>query len=140
MKPFVASLKSQDVYRISSGDTNRFIILHRRGGKEGSYIQCLEIFDPYGQTPPNVHHYAIEQFFVLHGHGQALVGNESIPLSPGDTLVVPPEISHIIRNAEAEELYVLTTMIPDEGFSELILSGIRDELKAKDFSNLSISL
>lgn len=41
-----------------------------------------------------------EVFYVLEGSGEARVGEESITLSQGDCLYVPPRVRHAVRRSE----------------------------------------
>jgi hypothetical protein len=43
---------------------------------------------------------------------------------------------HLIRNTGKTRLYILTVMIPNEDFSELIRSGIPVDLDVEDLSVL----
>jgi len=125
-----------ETFRISPGDSNKFALLVDgvRLGTEpaASFMMAVEIFDPGGRTPVNVHQGAFEHFFVLAGEGRAFLDDIAVALVPGAHLVVPPKTVHYIVNQGLGRLYLLTSMIPDEGFSALIRSGIPDILDAED--------
>jgi mannose-6-phosphate isomerase-like protein (cupin superfamily) len=83
---------------------------------------------------------AWEQFVVLAGNGRARCDGVETALARGDVLIVPPGSEHVIENAGPGKLYCLTTMIPNEGFAELIRGGIAEDLGAADRSVLTDSL
>lgn len=122
------------VHKISSKDTNKFVLLC--DGRQVPFVSVVEIFDEGGQTPPNEHAEAFEYFYVLCGEGMATVGEDSIPITTGSFFIVPPGHNHQVRNTGKGRLYVLTTMVPDEKFSELIRSGPQASLDDEDLSVL----
>lgn len=109
------------VHKISEKDTNKFVLLC--DGEQVPFVSVLEIFDEGGQTPPNEHAAAHEYFYVLSGEGTAVVGDTEIAIKPGSFFIIPPGHNHQVHNTGKGRLYVLTTMVPDEGFSNLIKSG-----------------
>jgi len=132
MKAILKRAQLSEVFQISPGDTNYFVILFDpTDGATGS-IFLIEIFRAGGATPPNTHAIAQEFFYVLHGEGIARCGGEAIPVAKGDAILVQPETEHIVENTGAGKLYTLTVMHPNEGFSELIRRGQRIELDDED--------
>ncbi|MBH8573609.1 cupin domain-containing protein [Nostocaceae cyanobacterium CENA369] len=134
--PVIKSPKDYQVYRISPHDTNRLAIIFDSVNANTSLTCCLEIFDVGGQTPPNRHQWAIEMFFVLKGEGVAICDGKNVSIQAGDSLLVPPTGTHLIKNTGSTRLYTLTIMVPNEDFSELIRSGTRLELDAEDMAVL----
>lgn len=122
------------VHKISSKDTNKFVLLC--DGTQAPFVSVVEIFDEGGKTPPNEHAEAHEYFYVLAGEGIAVVGDGELPIRPGSFFVVPPGNNHEVRNTGKGRLYVLTTMVPDEKFSDLIKNGPPAELDAEDLRAL----
>lgn len=135
--PVVRSLKDYQVYRISPDDSNRLAIIFDTKSANTSLTCCVEIFDIGGKTPPNRHQWAVEMFFVLKGEGVAVCDGKNVSIKTGDSLLVPPTGTHMIKNTGAGRLYTLTIMVPNEDFSELIRSGIPVELDEEDMSVLS---
>lgn len=134
-----ATSKQPDAYqcfRISPRDSNRLAIIFDPTGESTPFIACVEIFDEGGKTPPNMHRSAFEMFYVLEGHARACCGADSLELSRGDSLLVPPGSSHVIENIGEGRLYTLTTMVPNENFAELIRSGTPAPLDAQDMEVL----
>ncbi len=119
-------------YRIAASDTNYFVVLADPLTDGVEFITVVEIFEPGGATPPNAHRAAWEQFVVLEGSGRARCDTEVAALARGDLLIVPPGHEHVVENTGPGKLYCLTTMIPNEGFAELIRRGLPVELDADD--------
>ena len=124
------------VYRVAAGETNKFVMLVDPLIEQTGFIQVLEIFDVGGFTPPNQHRAAEEVFVVLHGYGEATLGDAALQLKPGSVLLLQPGHSHAVRNTGTTRLYCLTTMVPDEDFAKLITSGVPDTLDAEDLTVL----
>jgi mannose-6-phosphate isomerase-like protein (cupin superfamily) len=134
--PVIKSPQDYQAYRISPRDTNRLAIIFDSTTANTSLTCCVEIFDIGGQTPPNRHQWAVEMFFILKGEGVAICDGKKVPIKAGDSLLVPPNGIHLIRNTGKNRLYTLTIMVPNEDFSELIRSGIPVELDAEDMAVL----
>ncbi|MBD2725929.1 cupin domain-containing protein [Nostoc sp. FACHB-892] len=134
--PVIKSPKDYQVYRISPNDSNRLAIIFDSTNANTSLTCCIEIFDIGGQTPPNRHQWAVEMFFVLKGEAIAMCDGKSAAIKAGDSLLVPPTGTHLIKNTGSTRLYTLTVMVPNEDFSELIRSGIPTELDEEDMAVL----
>ncbi len=134
--PVVKSPKDYQTYRISPDDTNRLAIIFDSANANASLTCCIEIFDVGGKTPPNRHQWALEMFFVLKGEGIAVCDGKSVNIKAGDSLLVPPTGTHLIKNTGSSRLYTLTIMVPNEDFAELIRSGIPVELDEEDMTVL----
>lgn len=123
------------VYKISPKDSNKFVLLC--DGTQVPFVSVVEIFDIDGKTPPNEHAEAFEYFYVLHGEGTASVGDASMSIEQGSYFIVSPGQTHQVINTGSSRLYVLTTMVPDEKFSDLIKSGVAAALDDEDLRILS---
>jgi mannose-6-phosphate isomerase-like protein (cupin superfamily) len=75
--------------------------------------------------------------FILKGEGIGICDGKKIDQQSGDTLLVRPTGIHEIRNLGSNRLYALCFMVPNENFSELIRSGIPEELDEEDLQVLS---
>ncbi len=135
----VKSPKDYQAYRISPDDTNRLAIIFDTASANTSLTCCVEIFDVGGKTPPNRHQWAVEMFFILKGEGIAFCDGKTVPIQAGDSLLVPPTGTHLIQNTGSSRLYMLTIMVPNEDFAELIRSGTPVELDAEDMAVLGRS-
>ncbi|MEH2258355.1 cupin domain-containing protein [Nostoc sp.] len=134
--PVIKSAKDYQVYRISPNDSNRLAIVFDSTNANTSLTCCIEIFDVGGQTPPNRHQWAVEMFFVIKGEAIATCDGKSTTIKAGDSLLIPPTGTHLIKNTGSSRLYTLTVMVPNENFSELIRSGIPTELDEEDMAVL----
>ncbi|MFN6525368.1 cupin domain-containing protein [Nostoc sp. ChiSLP03a] len=134
--PVIKSAKDYQVYRISPNDSNRLAIVFDSTNANTSLTCCIEIFDVGGQTPPNRHQWAVEMFFVLKGEAIATCDGKNTTIKAGDSLLIPPTGTHLIKNTGSSRLYTLTVMVPNENFSELIRSGIPAELDEEDMAVL----
>ena len=136
MIPVVKTPKDYQAYRISPQDTNRLAIVFDPAIANASLTYCVEIFDVNGKTPPNRHQHATEMFFILKGEGRASCDGKTVPITTGDSILVPPTSTHIIENTGRERLYALCIMVPNEDFAELIRSGTPVELDEEDLAVL----
>lgn len=124
-------------FRIAAGDSNYFACLLDPIANGAGFTLVVEIFAPGGATPPNTHRAAQEAFFVLRGAGRARAGENWTEIGPGDTLMLPPGMEHVVENTGAGKLYCLTLMVPDEDFAALIRGGSPVELDDEDRAVLS---
>ncbi len=139
MIPIVKSPRDYQAFRISPEDSNRLAIVFDPASANVSLTFCVEIFDIGGKTPPNRHQMAVEMFFVLKGQGLATCDGKTVPIHPGDSLLVPPTGIHKIENTGSDRLYTLCFMVPNEDFVELIRSGVPVELDEEDLRVLNRS-
>jgi mannose-6-phosphate isomerase-like protein (cupin superfamily) len=134
-EPIVAKRSAEcRAYRISPKDTNYFALLFDPEGEQADLTCVIEIFTKGGKTPPNVHQYAHEMFYVLHGEGIARCGEIAKPIRRGDALLIRPGGTHVIENTGPGKLYTLTVMVPNEEFAQLIRNGERVTLDAEDLA------
>ncbi len=124
-------------FRIAPGDSNFFACLLDPIADGASFTLVVEVFAPGGATPPNTHRLAQEAFFVLSGTGRARAGADWTAIGPGDTLMLPPGVEHVVENTGPGKLYCLTLMVPDEDFAALIRGGTPVELDAEDIALLT---
>ena len=135
-----AIAKSPDAFlafKISEADTNYFACLADPIADDAPFTMIVEIYEPGGATPPNTHAEAYEHFFILHGTGKGSCDGVTVDLAPGASLLIPPGKEHVVENTGTGKLYALTTMVPNEGFAELIHAGIPVELDAEDLAVLT---
>lgn len=126
--------RNYEVFKIKAEDSNWFAMVADPATDRTGFVQVIEIFEVGGRTPPNVHLRADELFFVLAGEGVALCDGERIPVRKGDSFLVRAGHEHVVENTGDARLYCLTTMVPNEGFAELIRAGIRWPLDAADLA------
>jgi mannose-6-phosphate isomerase-like protein (cupin superfamily) len=130
--PVVRTIQDYQVFKISPEDRNRLAIVFDPKTADVSLTYCVEIFDVGGRTPAHRHNSAVEMFYVLKGHGEAICDGKVVPLRTGDSILIPNSGTHEVRNAGHERLYVLCIMVPNEDFAELIRNGVPAELDEED--------
>jgi mannose-6-phosphate isomerase-like protein (cupin superfamily) len=128
--------RTYEAWRISPADSNRLAFIFDPVADGATFIAAVEIFDEGGRTPPNTHGVGQEMFFVLQGNGRATCDGRVIEVGPGDSLLLKPGTVHALENTGPGRLYCLTIMVPDDGFSTLIRSGVRAALDAEDLAVL----
>lgn len=124
-------------YRISPGDTNYMVCIADpvADAADGiAFTAIVEVYNVGGKTPPNSHAVAHEMFYVLSGEGRATCDGETVSLSAGDSIIVPPGAVHVVENTGPGKLYTLTVMVPNEEFAELIHNGAPVDLDDEDLA------
>ena len=130
------SARQYTAWKIQPADSNYFAFTVDPIEDKVPFVQVIEIFEVGGKTPPNAHVAADEHFYVLHGEGIALCNGARITVKPGDSFLVRPGNEHVVENTGSTRLYCLTTMVPDEAFTQLIKNGIPWQLDAADLAVL----
>jgi len=130
------SARQYAAWKIQPADTNYFAFTVDSIEDKTAFVQVIEIFEVGGKTPPNSHVAADEHFYVLHGEGVALCNGARIEVRPGHSFLVRPGNEHVVENTGTTRLYCLTTMVPDEAFTQLIKNGIPWQLDAADYAVL----
>lgn len=77
-------------------------------GLTGIGVHVIEIEPGFESTEPHRHYYEDEAVFVLHGSGEAMIGNESHPVGAGDFIGYRAGgAAHSLRNTGTETLRCL---------------------------------
>jgi quercetin dioxygenase-like cupin family protein len=81
---------------------------------------------------PHVHHEHTDAFYVLQGALTFEIGREAetITLSAGGFVAVPPGVAHSLRNGSDRPARWLTIHTPDGGFAAF-MRGVRDGVKVE---------
>nr|WTB28210.1 cupin domain-containing protein [Streptomyces sp. NBC_00830]WTB35871.1 cupin domain-containing protein [Streptomyces sp. NBC_00830] len=139
--PTVRRLDQVAPQLISPSDTVRLALL--AGPADGSPTSVFyEVWEPGGAQPDNSHPDSTEIFVVFAGQGIAHSDEHSVPIGPGDVLVLPPGSVHRIENTSAtERMYTVTVMAEDTGampggFAALVAAGTVSEWDDTDRSVL----
>ena len=130
------TVRAYEAWKINPADSIRFALIFDPEKDGANFIACVEIFDRGGKTPPNMHPQGQEFFFILKGEGVATAGGVRSPVSSGSALLVRPGVEHMLENTGPGRLYCLTMMVPDDGFTALIRSGVPSALDAEDLEVL----
>lgn len=103
---------------------------------EVPYMNLVEVLHKGSIIHRHTHQRAYESFFVLRGHGHLEVGDARLVMRPGGTYTVMPGVRHAIWNDDDERLYLMITLVPDEGFADAVYAGERVELDDEDRATL----
>ena len=81
---------------------------------------------------PHVHNRHTDAFYVIEGELTLEVGreSESITVSPGGLVAVPPGVAHAFRNDGDRPARWLTIHAPDGGFADF-MRGVRDGVEVE---------
>ncbi|MEM1242172.1 MAG: cupin domain-containing protein [Cyanobacteria bacterium P01_H01_bin.26] len=135
--PVLKSPQDYQVFRISPDDKNRLALLVDPTLGHASLTCCVEIFDVGGRTPTHRHQVAAEMFYVLKGEGQVVCDGKKSTIRTGDSILVPSHGIHLVENIGPQRLYLLSVMVPNEDFAELIRQGVPAELDEEDMAVLA---
>jgi mannose-6-phosphate isomerase-like protein (cupin superfamily) len=136
MHPYRISPEQLEAFRISPNDPARIAILVDPKTAGRSLTAFLEIHEPGGRIPWHSHRRAVEVFFVLRGAATFHCDQDEVHLRTGDCLMIPAHGRHDIVNTGPSRLYLLTLMVPNEAFVELVRRGIPAPLDAEDVTVL----
>lgn len=120
-------------HHITAGDTVKLAVI-KAPTHPGDVSVSFEVWEPGGSQPPNSHPRSVETFWFLQGEGVATSDGAEMEVRAGQLLVLPAGSVHHIRNTGRSRLYALTTMSPDDGFADLILSGPPTSLDPDDLA------
>ena len=92
------------------------------GADTGGAYCLLEVgLAPGMAVPRHTHTREDEVYFVLAGELEATIGEETIVLRPGDTLLAPRDVPHELRNPGKRENHFLL-VFSHSGFEEFIMA------------------
>ena len=74
-----------------------------------------------GSTTPHHHILTEEIYYIVEGQGLMRVGTESLPVSLGDAIAIPPGASHQITNTGTGVLRLLCCCAPGYEHSDTVL-------------------
>ena len=70
------------------------------------------IIPPGESTLPHMLKRSTELYFILEGVGEMHINDESVPVSPGQCIFIPPKARQWIRNTGKENLVLLCVVSP----------------------------
>lgn len=92
MIPYV---RLEEVVATDGKETGHTLLDERHGCVNGS--RCGVSFYTREEYDEAKSHDDQEGFFVLEGHGKALIGGEEIPMEPGISFMVPAHTPHTMK-------------------------------------------
>ena len=72
----------------------------------------LNCFSPGQEHKAHIHADQDKLYYVLHGAGEAMVGDESSAVAAGDLVLAPAGVLHSMRNTGAAPFTVLVVFAP----------------------------
>lgn len=80
------------------------------GNKNLSVAQA--VIEPGAATFSHVHKTSEEVYHILQGEGIMALGNEEFSIGPGDTINIPPNQPHSLKNTGQEQLILFCCCAP----------------------------
>ena len=135
--PVLKSPHDYQVFRISQDDKNRLALLVDPTLGHAALTCCVEFFDEGGSTTSHLHQVAVDMVYVIQGEGRVVCDGKTSTIRTGDSILVPSHGIHYVENISPHRLYLLSVMVPNEDFAELIRQGIPAELDEEDMAVLA---
>jgi mannose-6-phosphate isomerase-like protein (cupin superfamily) len=104
----VVRLGDQEEWRSTCGMRRDFV---RVGKDEPLWFHYMRISD----SRKHVHKRTTEYYYVTEGVGEIELDDETVPISKGDMIIVPPGVAHTARPTTEAELHVLIIVVPPAG-------------------------
>ena len=115
------------------GDHYTFLVTGEESG--GAYFAMEALVPPGGGPPPHIHREEDETFYLLEGHIEFRLGEETITAGPGDFVNIPRGTVHSFHNAGAETARMVLTFTPagiERFFEETLEPAPNDAVDAPD--------
>jgi quercetin dioxygenase-like cupin family protein len=108
----LVKLKAVDPIPLPNGSWSRMVLTGKTvAGNRGSL--GYSVFEP-GTVLAAVSHEVEELAYVVAGHGELRLEEESLAFEPGDALYIPPHTWHAVANTgESPVIMVFTFSYPD---------------------------
>ncbi|HSH58521.1 MAG TPA: cupin domain-containing protein [Acidimicrobiales bacterium] len=87
-------------------------------GSERLVVTWVEV-PQGGAQRPHVHPFSEQVYVIVRGTGRMTVGEDQAEVREGDLVLVPPETSHSIANADGETLIYTSATAPPQSMAEL---------------------
>jgi quercetin dioxygenase-like cupin family protein len=97
---YIASASRQ--WKSGRGYNKALLVNAETLGVPGTIVQILRV-GPREKIPAHYHQHATEAFHFLSGSGSMTIGDETVVLHPGDTLVCEANEMHAMENLEDKE-------------------------------------
>jgi len=107
----VANIDRVSAFTTKDGSEIRELLAHRNSCIRQQSLAEARL-PRHGATTPHYHPRTEEIYYILDGHGEMQVGNETRPVGPGDAIAIPPGARHQIRNTGSVVLKFLCCCAP----------------------------
>jgi mannose-6-phosphate isomerase-like protein (cupin superfamily) len=77
--------------------------------------------EPGQSGPKHIHQTEVEIYIVLAGKGTVFIGNETVEMTSGSILYVPPLVEHQTYNTGQSDFEFYGVFAPSTDFSEMLL-------------------
>lgn len=74
-----------------------------------------------GETLAHYHRESEEIYLVTSGRGRLRLGDEEAPIGPGDCVVIPPGVVHLLRADADAPLVVVCSSVPPYSHEDTVL-------------------
>ena len=72
------------------------------------------VISPHSSTDLRHTHPGTEMMFIMSGHGECTIGNETHKIGPNVLMICPPNSPHDIRNYSDETMSLVAMFVPAE--------------------------
>ena len=87
------------------------LIGNAAGGSEQHSLAQI-VIPPGKASLKHYHPVAEESYYILAGQGHMQLGDETVTLRAGDSVMIPPPVVHQISNNGIEDLVLLAVCVP----------------------------
>ena len=92
------------------GDHYTFLVTGEDTG--GAYFVMEALVPPGGGPPPHIHTREDETYYILDGHIETTLGDQTTVAGPGDFVNIPRDTLHCFRNTGTETARMILTFVP----------------------------
>jgi mannose-6-phosphate isomerase-like protein (cupin superfamily) len=116
----VKNLAEVPAFTTKDGSEIRELLAHRNSAIRNQSLAEARLA-PGASTTPHYHRRTEEIYFITHGAGEMLLGDERRTVAAGDAVAIPPGAIHAIRNTQAEPLRFLCCCAPAYEHDDTVL-------------------
>ena len=85
--------------------------------KDMSVSHC--VISPHSSTDLRHTHPGTEMMFIMSGHGECTIGDETHKIGPNVLMICPPNSPHDIRNYSDETMSLVAMFVPAETSTQI---------------------
>lgn len=115
------SINEIDAFRTLDGSDIRELLHPQHGSANNQSLAEARV--PPGTTTLAHHHVRSEEIYhILEGTGLMMLGEETFPVAPGDSVLIAPGTVHCISNNSDRELRFLCCCSPAYSHQDTVIS------------------